>query len=104
MVKQFLGLCAYYHKFIENFAQICAPLHTLTKGYKKGEYTSFTWSAECQKAFETLKMKLVNHPVLIWPDFTKQFTVVPDASGYAIGGGALPGSWQWATAHSVLFA
>ena len=31
-------------------------------------------------------MKLVNHPVLIWPDFTKQFTVVPDASGYAIGG------------------
>ena len=31
-------------------------------------------------------MKLIDHPVLVWPDFSKKFTVVPDASGYAIGG------------------
>jgi len=85
-VKQFLGVCSYYHKFIENFAQISHPLTVLTKGYKKAVPHKITWGQKEQKAFESLKDKLTNHPVLLWPDFTKPFTIIPDASSYAIGG------------------
>ena len=28
---QFIGLCIYYRKFIENFAKIAAPLYALIK-------------------------------------------------------------------------
>jgi hypothetical protein len=45
-----------------------------------------TWTDVHQKAFESLKDKLINHPVLIWPDFSKPFTIISDSSGVAIGG------------------
>ena len=98
-VKQFLGLCSYYRKFIHKFAHIAAPLHELTKGHKKsinhkiyvhgkGSVSGMgrAWMPEHDNAFVTLKQSLTTHPVLLFPDFTKQFTVIPDASGYAIGG------------------
>ena len=40
---------------------------------------------EAQIPFETLKSKLVAHPVLIFPDFKKPFTLYNDASDLAIG-------------------
>jgi len=86
-VKTFTGICSYYNKFIDKFAEIAAPLHDLTKGYSKSSAnTKMVWSDVHQKAFTTLIQKLITHPVLIWPDFTKRFTIVPDASGNAIGG------------------
>ena len=90
-VKQFLGLCSYYRKFIDKFATIATPLHELTKGYKKqkgGKYSGapLKWTSIQQHAFNTLKERLITHPVLKWPDFNKPFTIVPDASGFAIGG------------------
>ena len=89
-VKQFLGLCSYYRKFIDKFAHISTPLHALTKGYKKQKNASHRlttkWLPEHQLAFEALKNKLITHPVLRWPDFTKPFILIPDASGFAIGG------------------
>ena len=37
------------------------------------------------QAFETLKLKIVNHPILKYPRFDKQVTVFIDASNHAIG-------------------
>ena len=45
----------------------------------------FKWSAEVQQAWETIKNKLVEAPVLAHPDINKKFTLITDASSYAIG-------------------
>ncbi len=79
-VRSFLGLCNYYRKFIEGYSKIANPLNSLlTKD------AAFSWSVDCQKAFETLKGKLVAAPVLAYPDMRKPFIVTTDASGFAIG-------------------
>ena len=79
-VQQFLGLCGYYRKFIENFAKLAAPLYKITRNDVK-----FEWSIECQEAFEILKSKLLSYPILRQPDFKKPFIVHTDACGVAIG-------------------
>lgn len=79
-VRSFLGLAGYYRRFIEGFATIGRPLFDLTK---KGE--EFSWSSECQEAFESLKRKLLTAPILVYPDFTKPFILATDASKEAIG-------------------
>ena len=79
-VRSFLGLCSYYRKFIKDFAKIARPLHKLTEKQK-----GFQWTSECQEAFDTLKSKLTNSPILSLPDLTKEFILDTDASNFAIG-------------------
>nr|CAE02079.2 OSJNBa0074B10.7 [Oryza sativa Japonica Group] len=45
----------------------------------------FVWSPQCEKAFQTLKEKLVSSPVLILPDTRKDFIVYCDASRQGLG-------------------
>lgn len=52
-VRQFVGLASYYRRFVENFATLAKPLHKLTK-----KYARFSWTAQCQETFETLKNRL----------------------------------------------
>jgi len=73
-------LVSYYRKFIRDCAQIAKPLHQLTECGR-----SFTWSAECKKAFDALKYYLTTPPVLAFPDFTKEFLLDADASNQGIG-------------------
>lgn len=79
-VKSFLGLAGYYRRFIENFAVITRPL---TKLLKKD--VQFRWTTEQQTAVNTLKQKLVSVPILQYPDFSREFILTTDASGFAIG-------------------
>ena len=67
-------------RFIARFAKIAAPLYRLTKKEVKWE-----WSKECQLAFETLKDKLMQAPVLIYPDFEEKFVLETDASLRGLG-------------------
>lgn len=80
--KRFIAFANYYRKHVENFAKICIPLNRLTRND-----TKFIWNKECQQAFDTLKEKFINPPILEYPDFSKDncFTLHTDASGYAIG-------------------
>ncbi|XP_054279061.1 uncharacterized protein LOC128997448 [Macrosteles quadrilineatus] len=80
-VRQFTGMCGYWRKYIENYADISRPLHAL-----KRKNTKFLWTAECQGAYETLKEKIANPPILTMADFNKPFVVHTDAS--ATGAGA----------------
>ena len=45
----------------------------------------FDWTPECQRAFDTLKQRFTEEPVLIMPDHTKPFQIETDALKYATG-------------------
>ncbi|KAJ8019449.1 hypothetical protein HOLleu_41054 [Holothuria leucospilota] len=79
-LMRFLGMAGYYRRFCPNFSDIAAPL---TKLLKKNE--KFDWTDNCQAAFELLKKALMSSPVLIAPDFEKQFKLAVDASDNGIG-------------------
>jgi transposase InsO family protein len=83
-VRQFVGMCSFYRKHIRKFAHIAHPLHLLLR--KDNFWNQSSWSPACQRAFDSLKKALTEAPVLAWPDFSKPFVIVPDSSGFAIGG------------------
>nr|GEV58292.1 putative reverse transcriptase domain-containing protein [Tanacetum cinerariifolium] len=79
-VRLFLGLAGYYHRFSEDFSKIAKPLTVLTKKSK-----TFDWGEEQENAFQTLKDKLCNAPVLALLDGLKDIVVHCDASGIGLG-------------------
>src|ERR1700761_9484522 len=79
-VHSFLGFCNFYRQFIKGFSQIAKPLNErLKKGVK------WAWGEKEDKAFQELKKRICEDPVLIQPDQKKPFEVEVDASNYAIG-------------------
>ena len=79
-VRQFLGLCSIYRRFINGFATIAHPLHQLTR---KGVH--FQWNTDCQQAFETLKHLLTSAPVLAYPRVEDPFVLETNASILGLG-------------------
>ncbi|GJY33346.1 putative reverse transcriptase domain-containing protein [Tanacetum coccineum] len=79
-VRSFLGLAGYYRQFIENFSKIAKSLTILTQNCK-----TFDWGKEQERAFQTLKDKLCNAPILALPDGLEDFVVYCDASGLGLG-------------------
>ncbi len=45
----------------------------------------FEWTDTHQEAFELLKTKLIEHPILDYPNYDKPFILITDASGYGVG-------------------
>ncbi|GBL72889.1 Retrovirus-related Pol polyprotein from transposon 17.6 [Araneus ventricosus] len=82
-VRAFLGLAGYYRRYIPEFSVIAAPLTDLLKG--KIRKSTVGWNETCQKAFDELKGKLTENPVLYSPDSTKPFIVQCDASNVGVG-------------------
>ena len=74
-VRSFLGLSGYYRRFIKDYGKIAKPLSDLT-----GKLVPWNWDDKCQQAFDSLKGKLCNAPVLSYPDYHKQFVLTTDAS------------------------
>ena len=79
-LKRFLGLASYYRRFVEGFAQVAASLNALTDKGKE-----WLWTAECTQAFLELKKRLVSAPVLVMPQFNREFLLDTDASGEGLG-------------------
>lgn len=80
-IRQFIGLCGYFRKFIENFAIIASPITNLTKKNVKWE-----WGETQQNAFDLLKTKLINKPVLASFNVNLETEVHTDASSKGLGG------------------
>ncbi|GJT63933.1 reverse transcriptase domain-containing protein [Tanacetum coccineum] len=79
-IRSFLGHAGFYRRFIQDFSKIAWPMtHLLEKE------TPFIFSKECIEAFETLKMKLTQAPILVAPDWDLPFEIMCDASDFAVG-------------------
>ncbi|GJW50151.1 reverse transcriptase domain-containing protein [Tanacetum coccineum] len=79
-IRSFLGHAGFYRRFIKDFSKISRPMtHLLEKN------TPFIFSEDCILAFQTLKKKLTEAPILIAPNWDQPFEIMCDASDYAIG-------------------
>ena len=79
-VKSFLGICGYYRRFVQDYSRIAKPLTALTS-----DAVEFEWSEDCQKSFEHLKSKLIESPILGFPQDKGTFVIDVDARNVAIG-------------------
>ena len=80
-IKQFLGLCGYYRKFIPRFSDIVRPLSKLT-----AHGAIFIWCEQCELSFQMLKDTLVSALILKYPDTSKPYTIFTDVSKYGWAG------------------
>ena len=93
-LQSFLGFAGYYRRFIDGFAKIAAPLHSLvggaaSKGARKKQNhkakPEFSWGPNQQAAFETLIERCVTAPVLGYANYTEPFKLNTDASRDGLG-------------------
>jgi hypothetical protein len=73
ILKSFIGLCNYYRIYVQDFSTIVHPLYALVK-----KDVTWTWSEEAQEAFNTLKEKLSELPIMRRPNFNKVFILHTD--------------------------
>jgi hypothetical protein len=79
-IRSFLGHASFYQRFIQDFSKIARPLtHLLEKD------APFNFTNECVDAFNVLKKKLTEAPILVALDWNLPFELMCDASDYAIG-------------------
>ena len=78
-LRSFHGLASSYRRFVPNFSTTVAPLNELVK---KG--VVYKWGKDQEKAFEILKQKLINAPLLALPNFSQTFEIECDASNVGI--------------------
>ena len=79
-VKQFLGLCSYYRRFVKNFSLVAKPLSDLTS-----KDSALVWGGACQKAFDELKAKLTSPGITAFPKDNGLYYLDTDASDMGIG-------------------
>ncbi|GJY85031.1 reverse transcriptase domain-containing protein [Tanacetum coccineum] len=78
-VRSFLGHAGFYRRFIQDFSKIARLMtHLLEKE------TPFVFSKDCIDAFQTLKKKLTEAPILVVPDWNLPFELICDASDFVI--------------------
>ena len=74
----FVQLCAYYRRFVKDFAAKAKPLYQVDK-------KNFQWTEACERSFQTLKDELCSEQLLAYPDLNQEFILDTDASQWAVG-------------------
>nr|GEV39106.1 hypothetical protein [Tanacetum cinerariifolium] len=79
-IRSFLSHVGFYRRFIQDFLEIARPMTFLLD-----KDTLLLFSKECIEAFQILKRKLTEAPILVAPDWDLPFELMCDASNFAIG-------------------
>ena len=79
-VRSFLGHAGFYRRFIKDFSKMARPLCKLLE-----KDTRFNFDDSCKAAFEEIKMKLVQAPIMGAPEWDQGFEIMCDASDFAMG-------------------
>nr|GEV65879.1 reverse transcriptase domain-containing protein [Tanacetum cinerariifolium] len=79
-IRSFHSHAGFYRRFIQDFLKIARPMTRLLE-----KDTPFFFSKECVEAFQTLKRKLTEAPILVALDWDLPFELMCDASDFAIG-------------------
>ncbi|GKD46914.1 putative reverse transcriptase domain-containing protein, partial [Tanacetum coccineum] len=74
-VRLFLGLTSYYRRFIKDLSRIAKSLTKLTQKNKK-----YIWGEDQESAFQLLKQKLCEAPILALSKGNDDFVIYCDAS------------------------
>jgi len=78
-VQSFLGFAKFYRCFINNYAEVTSPLTRLTRKNKP-----WTWTIDCQVAFDNLKEAFTIAPILGHWDPESPMILETDASDRAL--------------------
>ena len=79
-IQTFNGLEQFNRCFIKDYAGIMEPITRFTR---KGE--AFDWTTECKNAYQYIKTRYQNAPILIGVDWKLEIHVHTDASDIAVG-------------------
>ncbi|XP_051784491.1 uncharacterized protein K02A2.6-like [Erpetoichthys calabaricus] len=79
-LRSFLGLTAWYSKFIPNYATVVEPLRELLRNSG-----GFSWTNMAQESYDCIKNLIATSPVLAIFDPSLPAIVTTDASDYGIG-------------------
>ena len=91
-LRSFLGFTGFFRKFIRQYSVVASPLFAYLKGTStKGKartrikHAGISLDEQAVSAFQTLKAKLTQGPVLRFADFSRPFVVETDASSAGLG-------------------
>ena len=79
-IRSFPGHAGFYRTFIKDFSKISIPLCRLLEKDAK-----FDFDESCKAAFDEIKSILVTAPIMVTPDWNKEFEIMYDDSDYAMG-------------------
>lgn len=79
-LRSFLMFRSFYHRFLNGFAQMFAPMHGLT-----AVKTNHIWGDEADKILEHMKKCFAHPPILAVLTIKKRFAVFVDAIRVAVG-------------------
>ena len=78
-LQSFIGKINFLRRFIPNLVEL---LRNITNMLKKEQ--GVKWTLETKKSFELVKKALTKTPVLISPDFSKDFFIFSFASEHTV--------------------
>ena len=78
--RKFCGMVYFLATFLKDLQKHLVPIYNLTK-----KNTTFKWTSECQKSFDTIKNMLTQPPILRMPDTKGIFRLMSDTSILATG-------------------
>ena len=78
--RKFCGMVNFLATFLKDLQKHLIPIYNLTR-----KNTTFAWTDECQKSFDTIKRMLMKPPILRMPDTKGIFRLMSDTSIVATG-------------------
>ncbi|KAL1258935.1 hypothetical protein QQF64_009512 [Cirrhinus molitorella] len=105
-LRSFLGFCGYYRRFIKDYSKVSYPLNQLLQGclpatslkkikagllpdrvvYKASDPFGSRWADACEAAFNELKVRLTQAPVLVFANPQIPYVLHVDVCCEGLGG------------------